>query len=108
MQSEASDYWSLGMVLIEALTGRQPFAGLDVKQQLYRVAGGKGEIPEAVSPRWKQLLTGVLTVDYTVRWRKKEIDQWLNNERKPELIHTAPRPAPPRTSPTERSAEGVS
>jgi serine/threonine protein kinase len=80
MQSEASDYWSLGMVLIEALTGRQPFAGLDVKQQLYRVVGGKIEIPEALSPRWKQLLTGLLTPDYTLRWRKKEIDDWLKNE----------------------------
>jgi len=84
MQSEASDYWSLGMVLIEALTGRQPFAGLDVKQQLYRVAGGKIEIPEALSPRWKQLLTGLLTPDYTLRWRKKEIDDWLKNEHLPD------------------------
>jgi serine/threonine protein kinase len=107
MQSEASDYWSLGMVLIEALTGRQPFAGLDVKQQLYRVAGGKIEIPEAISPRWKQLLTGLLTVDYTVRWRKKEIDQWLNNERQPELIYSAPLPAPPRPAPTERRSPAL-
>jgi serine/threonine protein kinase len=106
MQSEASDYWSLGMVLIEALTGRQPFAGLDVKQQLYRVAGGKIEIPEALSPRWKQLLTGLLTPDYTLRWRKKEIDAWLKNEYLPDQggITTASRsrgmvpearPAPP-------------
>ena len=102
MQSEASDYWSLGMVLIEALTGRQPFAGLDVKQQLYRVAGGKIEIPEAVSPRWKQLLAGLLTVDYTLRWRKKEIDQWLDHERVPELAPSAPLPAPVRPAPAER------
>jgi len=86
MQSEASDYWSLGMVLIEALTGRQPFAGLDLRQQLYRVAGGKIEIPEAISPRWKQLLTGLLTADYTLRWRKKEIDNWLKKDpTKPDL-----------------------
>jgi serine/threonine protein kinase len=102
MQSEASDYWSLGMVLIEALTGRQPFAGLDVKQQLYRVAGGKVEVPEAVSPHWKQLLTGLLTVDYTLRWRKKEIDRWLNNERQPEPAQSAPLPAPVRPVSTER------
>jgi serine/threonine protein kinase len=94
MQSEASDYWSLGMVLIEALTGRQPFAGLDVKQQLYRVAGGKIEIPEALSPRWKQLLTGLLTPDYTLRWRKKEIDDWLRNEQLPQATQHAPIPVP--------------
>jgi len=94
MQSEASDYWSLGMVLIEALTGRQPFAGLDVKQQLYRVAGGKIEIPEALSPRWKQLLTGLLTPDYTLRWRKKEIDDWLKNEYLPPATQHTPIPVP--------------
>jgi serine/threonine protein kinase len=85
MQSEASDYWSLGMVLIEALTGRQPLAGLDLRQQLYRVAGGKIEIPEAISPRWKQLLTGLLTADYTLRWRKQEIDNWLKKEFSPQV-----------------------
>jgi serine/threonine protein kinase len=104
MQSEASDYWSLGMILIEALTGRQPFAGLDVKQQLYRVAGGKIEIPEAVPPRWKQLLTGLLTADYTLRWRKKEIDDWLRNQPLPEVTRNAPIPAPTRPSvPPQRS-----
>jgi serine/threonine protein kinase len=77
MQSEASDYWSLGMILLEALTGRQPFTGLDVRQQLYRVASGKVEIPEATTSRWKRLLSGLLTSDYTLRWRKQEIDDWL-------------------------------
>ena len=100
MQSEASDYWSLGMVLMETLTGRQPFAGLDVKQQLYRVAGGKVEIPEAISPRWKQLLSGLLTVDYTQRWRKKEIDAWLNKAAVPEMTPAAPVPMPAPIRPT--------
>jgi serine/threonine protein kinase len=109
MQSEASDYWSLGMVLIEALTGRQPFAGLDVRQQLYRVAGGKIEIPEAISPRWKQLLTGLLTADYTLRWRKKEIDDWLKNENLPVVPHKSPIPVPAparRMPPAQRSRSG--
>ncbi|HEX4202256.1 MAG TPA: hypothetical protein VHY59_12105, partial [Chthoniobacterales bacterium] len=87
------------------LTGRQPFAGLDVKQQLYRVAGGKIEVPEAVSPPWKQLLTGLLTVDYTLRWRKKAIDQWLNNERQPEPAQSAPLPVPVRPVSTERRSQ---
>src|SRR5246127_607852 len=102
MQSEASDYWSLGMVMIEALTGRQPFAGLDVKQQLYRVAGGKIEIPEALSPRWKQLLTGLLTPDYTLRWRKKETDDWLKNKSLSQATQHAPIPARP-LPPSQRS-----
>jgi serine/threonine protein kinase len=105
MQSEASDYWSIGMVLIEALTGRQPFAGLDVKQQLYRVAGGKIEIPEALSSRWKQLLTGLLTADYTLRWRKNEIDDWLKNE-EPQVTHT-PVPVPARPLPPAQRSRSL-
>jgi serine/threonine protein kinase len=107
MQSEASDYWSLGMILIEALTGRQPFAGLDVKQQLYRVAGGKIEIPEAISPRWKQLLTGLLTTDYTLRWRKKEIDNWLRNQSVPEVTLNTPIPTPVRPMPPAQRSRSL-
>ena len=79
IQSEAADYWSLGTVLLEALTGRRPLEGLDVKQQLYRVASGKIEIPEAIPARWKALFAGLLRADYTERWRKKEIERWQNN-----------------------------
>jgi serine/threonine protein kinase len=77
IQSEAADYWSLGTVLLEVLTGRRPLEGLDIKQQLYRVASGKIEIPEAIPTRWKTLFEGLLRSDYTERWRKKEIELWL-------------------------------
>jgi serine/threonine protein kinase len=79
IQSEAADYWSLGTVLLEALTGRRPLEGLDVKQQLYRVASGKIEIPEALPARWKGLFAGLLRADYTDRWRKSEIERWQNS-----------------------------
>jgi serine/threonine protein kinase len=79
IQSEAADYWSLGTVLLEALTGRRPLEGLDFKQQLYRVASGKIEIPEALPARWKALFAGLLRADYTDRWRKSEIERWQNS-----------------------------
>jgi serine/threonine protein kinase len=79
LQSEASDYWSLAMVLLEAMTGRQPFQGLDLKQQLYRVASGQVEVPEGLPESWQILFRGLLTTDYTLRWRKKEIDAWLKS-----------------------------
>jgi serine/threonine protein kinase len=80
LQSEASDFWSLGMILVEALTGRHPFANLDLKQQLYRVASGQVEIPVGLGPRWQSLLRGLLTPDYTTRWHKEQIDAWCQNQ----------------------------
>ena len=79
IQSEAADYWSLGTVLLEALTGRRPLEGLDVKQQLYRVASGKIEIPEALPARWNALFAGLMRADYTDRWRKSEIERWQHS-----------------------------
>jgi serine/threonine protein kinase len=94
IQSEAADYWSLGMVLLETLTGRRPLAGLDVKQQLYRVASGKIEIPEAVPAAWKTLFAGLLRADYTERWRKSEIEHWRKRSIVADHDDTNTKPAP--------------
>ena len=40
------------------------------------------------------MLTGLLTPDYTLRWRKKEIDDWLKNEHLPQSTQHAPIPVP--------------
>jgi serine/threonine protein kinase len=95
IQSEAADYWSLGTVLLEAMTGRRPLDGLDVKQQLYRVASGKIEIPEALPARWKALFAGLLRADYTERWRKQEIERWQNRPVADGQFDTNTRPVAP-------------
>jgi serine/threonine protein kinase len=97
IQSEAADYWSLGIVLLETLTGRRPLEGLDVKQQLYRVVSGKIEIPEAIPTDWKALFAGLLQVDYTERWRNQEIEWWQNSRKsiRPQTNHADTKPAPP-------------
>ena len=92
------------MILLEALTGRPPFSGLDVRQQLYRVASGKVEIPETITPRWKRLLSGLLTSDYTMRWRKQEIDDWLKGT---DRAATTPEPEPVERSPAPPKVQSV-
>ncbi|MBV8585355.1 MAG: serine/threonine-protein kinase [Verrucomicrobia bacterium] len=102
LQSEASDFWSLGMILLEALTGRHPFANLDLKQQLYRVASGQVEIPVGLSSRWQSLLRGLLTSDYTTRWHKQQTDAWCENQPVPSSAPISTR----RAVPSERPSRG--
>jgi serine/threonine protein kinase len=107
IQSEAADYWSLGTVLLEALTGRRPLEGLDIKQQLYRVASGKIEIPEAIPPHWKTLFEGLLRADYTERWRKKEIERWLRTPGIGSITSERTEPIAPPVAPRHIQSEDI-
>jgi len=84
------------------VTGRPPFQGIDLRQQLYRVASGQVEIPEGLSPRLQSLFHGLLKLDYTQRWRKKEIDAWLKGEAAP-VAPSASRPDSPQVRPAPES-----
>jgi hypothetical protein len=68
---------------------------LDVKQQLYRVASGKIEIPEALPARWKALFAGLLRADYTERWRKQEVERWQNRPGAADQFDPDTRPVSP-------------
>jgi hypothetical protein len=79
--SKSMDWWAMGLILVEALTGRHLFAGADgmladavVRNQLYE---GTFAIPTTGSPRWDALLAGLLAVDYEQRWGSAEVADWL-------------------------------
>lgn len=82
--SKAMDWWALGVILVEALTGRHLFADPSgrrllpesiIRNQLYE---GTFAVP-SVSPRWDPLLRGLLTADYHERWGSAEVDDWLHH-----------------------------
>ncbi|BBH16998.1 hypothetical protein Back2_12850 [Nocardioides baekrokdamisoli] len=79
--SKSMDWWAMGLILVEALTGRHLFAGGDgmladavVRNQLYE---GTFAIPTTGMPRWDALLAGLLAVDYEQRWGSVEVGEWL-------------------------------
>lgn len=81
MYSRASDFWSLGIVLIEALTGDPIIATLRNDGLLhYRLVQGKVPIPETIPPGWHPLLKGLLERDHYRRWQAAEVRSWLDRE----------------------------
>ena len=77
MFSPASDWWSVGMVLLESIMGRHPLSELPSRQQHYAIVAGRIEIPESFPARWQQLLRGLLVGDHTQRWTEEQVNWWL-------------------------------
>jgi serine/threonine protein kinase len=81
MYSRGSDYWSLGIVLIEALTGDCIAATLRNDALLpYRIVQGKVPVPPAIPKGWRALLSGLLQRDHYRRWQAREVRLWLDRE----------------------------
>jgi serine/threonine protein kinase len=79
MYSRASDYWSLGIILIEALSGNSIVASLRNDALLpYRIVQGKVPIPSSIPQRWQPLLRGLLQRDHYRRWQAAEVHSWLD------------------------------
>ena len=72
----AADYWSLGMVALEALTGRHPFAGLSEAVLSYQLVTQPVDCSGVAEP-WRTLCRGLLLRDPKQRWGRAEIERWL-------------------------------
>ncbi|MBL8471513.1 MAG: protein kinase [Rhodocyclaceae bacterium] len=74
---EKADYWSLGIILLEALQGRHPFADLSEAVILHRLATRGMEVAGVGDAGWRKLLRGLLLRDPKARWGAAEIQRWL-------------------------------
>lgn len=71
----AADYWSLGMILLEALTGRHPFASLSAMVIRYQLQVRPVPVEDVAEP-WRTLCRGLLLRDPQQRWGAAEIQRW--------------------------------
>lgn len=82
MYSRASDYWSLGIVMIEILTGQNPLQWFgSSKIASYQIVQGKVPIPDTLPAHWQRLLKGLLERDHYKRWDEARILRWLVENR---------------------------
>jgi len=78
--SIASDWWSVGLIVLELLSGRPVMDGIDYRAFILSIITRPVAIPEELSDRWKLLLKGLLTRDHTLRWGRKQVAAWLSGD----------------------------
>ncbi|PTM39383.1 uncharacterized protein DUF4011 [Bosea sp. 124] len=73
----ASDWWSLGIILLELMTGGECFGGADDQSFLINVLTNGAPIPEGLPPDVEVLLRGLLSLDRRTRWAWPEAQRWI-------------------------------
>ncbi|QDV68990.1 Serine/threonine-protein kinase PrkC [Rosistilla carotiformis] len=76
----ASDWWSLGVTLLERLTGGSLFEAIDARAFQLLILTRPVPIPEDLDDNWQTLLKGLLTRDHTRRWGYQQVNAWLAGE----------------------------
>ncbi|WP_433181233.1 serine/threonine-protein kinase [Actinoallomurus sp. CA-150999] len=92
--SPARDWWSLGIIARELLSGRTPFAGMSETAVVDHLATRTIDCDDIADPRMRLLCQGLLTRDPRRRWGGEEVRQWLDG-----ASPAVATPTPPATSP---------
>ncbi|HEY5759718.1 MAG TPA: AAA domain-containing protein, partial [Steroidobacter sp.] len=97
----ASDWWSLGIVLLEQITRGACFEGVNDQAFLIHVLTNGAPIPDNIDRRLQLLLRGLLARDRRERWGWAEVTRWLPGESPP-----APRSSLPPGA-ADQAARGI-
>jgi Protein kinase domain/PDZ domain len=87
--SRASDWWSVGVMVLELLRGAHPFAGLDERAVNFQLVTRGIEVPSDLASDWALLVKGLLTRDHAKRWGAEQVRGWLEGKRNQTVHYTA-------------------
>lgn len=79
--SSASDWWSLGVIVLEMLTRGRGFEGVHERAFLLHLVTRGLQVPADLPEEWRELLMGLLTREPARRWGWAEVQRWLGGER---------------------------
>ncbi len=94
--SVASDWWSLGMVILELLTKGKCFDGINEQAFRIHIVTRGISLPKGIDPSLNLLLRGLLTRNPDLRWQWTQVQKWLAGETvaaidiEPEEIRSGP------------------
>lgn len=74
----ASDWWSLGIILLEQVTQGRCFENIHPHAFLIQVLANGVTLPESLDANLRLLLRGLLTRDRHQRWQWPEVQAWLD------------------------------
>lgn len=76
-----SDWWSLGMIALEAASGRHPFDGLTEQVMNHQLATRPIDVRGVYDDDLRMLCRGLLLRDPKKRWGRDEVARWLEGDR---------------------------
>ena len=76
----ASDWWSLGMILLEQLTEGRCFEDINPHAFLIHVLANGVALPDDLDPSLHLLLRGLLARDRHQRWQWSQVKAWLEGK----------------------------